>query len=370
VGKVPYYINMRRHDEVAGEGSVITMKVLGIFLTVCLIAGTFFCVYYTTNNSTAINKEFAMGTSLILTVCQSVIPELVKLVVAVEGWTKPEDIMFQLTLRTYFLKMMSVGILVLSLQSNPESRTGCSEADMGSQLLNLIFVDFLLNILVNPVVAVVTYYATGAKIPADEKVVSAFYIDMYYRQALIWVSVPYVPMMPLYGMCLQLIMFQVLMLTFWGFYVAAERPFEDTSGVGTVVLMMTTVVVAFFPQAAWLADEPSTSCGPMTSGEFDRRYNAMVSWVLGESPEWLQYGFTLIFNPIVVYSLLIAIFMTFTALTQKINGLNKEIHEETAQGAIALEMWREEFMANKSAQKALAHRPKSPEKARPSGADA
>ena len=31
-------------------------------------------------------------------------------------------------------------------------------------------------------------------------------------------------MMPLYGMCLQLIMFQVLMLTFWGFYVAAERP--------------------------------------------------------------------------------------------------------------------------------------------------
>ena len=80
------------------------------------------------------------------------------------------------------------------------------------------------------------------QVPMDEVIVAGYYIDMFYRQALIWVSIPYVPMITLYAIVSQLIMFEVGMLSYSRWYTAADRPFEDSTGVGMLILMLTTVV--------------------------------------------------------------------------------------------------------------------------------
>jgi len=339
---------------------VIASKFVGIFLTVCLTGGTFFLVYYTVNNSVAINKEFALGTSLILTGCQSAIPILVQQIVGLEGWSKPEDKMFQLLWRTYVLKMMNVVIVVLGLQS-AEDRTGCKEADMATQLLNLIFIDFAAKIASDPIIGFVTVKLTGAKVQVDHGIVAQYYIDMYYRQALIWVSVPYFPWAPIYGFATQFVIFYVMMFCFSQFYTAAEQPFEDTSGVGTLIVMMLTIVVAFFPQAFWLSSKPN-SCGPINlqTGATVARYQTLVDWVYEESPEAVKNMFQMVLNPIIVYSLCIASFYVIGLLSSNVAGQKKTLEEERKQGKVALTMWRDEFSANKANQALIASLPPVP----------
>ena len=50
--------------------------------------------------------------------------------------------------------------------------------------------------------------------------VAQFYIDMNYRQALIWTAIPYLPFAPLYAFVTQNIMFYVMMHTFGAYYKA------------------------------------------------------------------------------------------------------------------------------------------------------
>ena len=354
-GLVPYFIVAKKHDAVAEEGSVLAGKAGGIFLSVCFMGGTFFGVYLATSEATMINKETGgFGVALIIACAQNVIPQIVKLLVSIEGWTKAEDMLFQLLWRTYFLKMVNFFITVNALTS-AKMRTQCLEADMASQLLNLIFMDFAVYLVATPLTGILTELGTGEKPPMDHTTVAQFYIDMNYRQALVFTAVPYVPLAPLYAFVAHNIMFSVQTWTMGQYYKAADKPFEDNSGGGTLILLMATIAIAFLPQANWLMGEAGY-CGPIQGSAYTStygvniRYEAAVSYVYSRSPLVVRNIFKMVLNPMVIYSGLVVLIFIVNLVLQKNIGLQAALTsaEKEVQGAINL--WRDELVRNKALQ--------------------
>jgi len=350
-GLIPWFVTAKTHSDIAGEASTMAGKGAGITLSLALTGGTFYLVYMTTYNAKWVNEQCGgFGVAIVLCIAQNVIPQMVKMLVQFEGWTKAEDVLKQLLWRTYILKMSNLFITVIALKSS-EARTACPEADMASQLLNLIFIEFVSNCLTTVGTGVGTFYATGEKIPLDHNTVAQFYIDMNYRQALIWTAIPYLPIAPLYGAITQNIMFYTMMWTFGHFYQAADIPFEDNTGTGTLMALMASIGIAFFPQADWLMDSPGT-CGPVTTttkvaGEISTRYEAAVFYVYNKSPTVVQEIFVMVLNPMVIYSSIIVLILMINLLFQYITGLQDELKEAEQSEKVLMHMWRKEVKNNK-----------------------
>merc|ERR1711924_312222 len=175
--------------------------------------------------------------------------------------------------------------------------------------------------------------------------IASYYIELNYRQAIIWAAIPYAPWMPAYGVLLQLFMFQITIWSLKCFCRASEHPFEDDSGTSTLFLMVITIAVAFVPTANWLqAPASESTCGPLVNVGASSRYTAMVSFVVNESPEFLRYVYTIALNPMIIYGLVIVLVVVINLMFAKNNGLKDEIRVQGEQTDLAMRMWRQEFL--------------------------
>jgi len=303
--------------------SAMAQKVLGLFLSLILLAMTAVGVICVTRYEAELNEYSNYASTIILTFIKSVIPMLVKYCVKIEDWENPDTVMRMTLIRVYFLKMATLFVLVYNIDSSTNKETICLEAVTAMNFYKLIIINGISMCISNFCTYFGMFWAAGgwdgnkdAKTQYDHEYVSQAYIDLNYNQGLFLIGVLYAPMLPIVWVIFNALEFWVLVLCLKNWCRLAEKPYESKDANYTLWFLVATWVICCIPMATFLTTPPSKNCGDGLNditcmcGPFEEsiqmKYTALSTMVSTDVPaagNIAEYAL----NPMIVYGAILCL---------------------------------------------------------------
>lgn len=317
---------LTRSSRSAGQKCrVYTIRFLINILILGILGGAGYLIYWVNDWSTSyLSTSSSSGSVLVLlisflpsltiTILNVIIPLIFEILVKAEDYT--EDMVVKLTLiRTVFLRLASLAVLMVSLYVNITCSTKdstcnvgtgtcteirCWETYVGQAFYKLMVMDFLVHIVVIFLYELPRKLFTTkcsckicGKIGPAEFNVSGSVLDLVYTQALCWIGFLYCPLITACAVISTFTQFYLKLLSALFTTVPPNKPYKasKSNNFFMVVLMVTFFLCCFPVGYSMVKLKPSTGCGPF------RIYSDMsicVNTTIETLPSWLQGILTII----------------------------------------------------------------------------
>eukprot|EP00656_Telonema_subtile_P000137 TRINITY_DN10061_c0_g1_i1.p1 TRINITY_DN10061_c0_g1~~TRINITY_DN10061_c0_g1_i1.p1 ORF type:complete len:611 (+),score=194.19 TRINITY_DN10061_c0_g1_i1:1147-2979(+) len=281
-------------------------RITGVTLYLGLFPLSYLAMHAIYQNNSAISGASEIFVPLMIALIRVAVPMyLVPKFVMLESWQEHQQ-STQVILRTYLLAMFNVNALLFVLQNAPlptpdGKNETCRQIFIAKVYWRQELMDLALHLIID---AYCTFqrWKSRPRPVFDADALAERATELLYRQALIWCSSPYSPMMCLLGLVSTAIMFGFQLFTV---SISFEPPTFGWGGTRVLKLfyqaLLLTFIFAFVPTLQFLHSKHS--CGPFKDS--DSVYKHMVHKVEHESPDGLQAMLKWLANPATTWPLLI-----------------------------------------------------------------
>lgn len=240
----------------------LVRSVINLFI-LCLIVGEWVGIFYLVKEAERHvsdpfqNFVWNYMPTVTISVLNFIYPIIFDIVVKYEHYRNSKELFITL-MRCVFVRLTSVAFLIgsklnfIARQTRTCDASGedyiCWETHMGQQLYSVLILDFLIQIGLTFVVNVLRRFLRRFKnsfcqtLANQEFYVPGHVLDIVYVQSILWLSVPYSPLMPVVCWFYLLLLFSFKLFTVSVTCVPATRVFRASSSSS---MFMTVLCLAF-----------------------------------------------------------------------------------------------------------------------------
>jgi len=260
------------------KGGHCCMRVFCMLLSILLVVATsavfVLCVIFEEDiQKWATDWSFTLlGTyvpSLIITGGKALSPQIIKFLVRFEKWG-PERAMIEVFWRSYVVKMVALGCFTwkldyLTTSTDINGYQSSAVHQIGYQYFNLILVNYVCSMAGNWICYAFQYYWFKRRTEMKEDIISLFYVEVFYVQAIIWNGTPYCPVLPFFAVVLAAADCVWLVQIMKWFCTHSTKSYNgDQSQDFTEEILAITYGICIIPAAIFLDTSPSVgaACNP------------------------------------------------------------------------------------------------------------
>eukprot|EP00759_Apiculatamorpha_spiralis_P037404 PhF_6_TR37232/c0_g1_i1/m.54932/K21988/TMC; transmembrane channel-like protein len=234
-------------------------RAIAWILSACVLCVTLFITYTVAINLNSLNDSSRYLAPAILTLLNLLVPPVMRHIVSFEKISDPQRRVYSELFRVYCIKMAGVVFLVFQTsQLTVKVINMCSEKAVGEMYIQLLVLNYGVEYAWTIVVEIGLFLCRGAR----EFLPSLEMMEVYYRIAIVFIAVPYSPMMFCYGAVLD---FGLFFLKYNIVQRTCCPPREPTrAGQNQAAvrgLLLCTVLLAAIPTVKFLQSD-TTQCGP------------------------------------------------------------------------------------------------------------
>lgn len=285
-------------DWLTPQDQYIMRRLMGALLSLGIIALALYIISVVLTELSMLDKISPYLGPCILTVVNLLIPSFIRAAVAMEGIPDLQQRISSELFRIFLTKMACVVFLVFQMSRSAFDK--CTELVSGEIYIQLVLLNYGAEFLWTLLVQTMVFKCVGKL----EFRPSSEMIDIYYREALMYIGSPYSPVIFLYGTIFNTLLFflkyKIMCITNH----PPLKPPPTRTGQDQLTcraLLVLTVVASFVPTFFFLTKN-MTSCGPhkgSTPLQTFRDRLVMYSWV-GDASFW-------IFHPLVLSSIAVLV---------------------------------------------------------------
>eukprot|EP01062_Namystynia_karyoxenos_P062718 TRINITY_DN55597_c0_g1_i1.p1 TRINITY_DN55597_c0_g1~~TRINITY_DN55597_c0_g1_i1.p1 ORF type:complete len:838 (+),score=294.45 TRINITY_DN55597_c0_g1_i1:107-2620(+) len=281
----------------------------GRFLSLILCGGSLVVMYICVDQRDKMNESFPWVSSIVIAAVNGVIPFIQRKIVALEGIENPKDAVVQEVIRVFVIKMANAVLLYMSVKDlEKNSGENFQEGTCPEFLIGVMFQQLLVVDVATQIVTTIVGQSVMFKVMGKQQFnTSTEIINTLYRQCIVWIGMPYCPMLLLMGALVNWLLFFVKKVMMFKTCGVPEKPINDASAETLFkVLLLLSLVVASVPGISFLSTE-KPYCGP----HYDAGCNPELgqcstpldvlsahihhNWGLGEATFW-------IFQPVILFA--------------------------------------------------------------------
>eukprot|EP00762_Andalucia_godoyi_P001081 ANDGO_01999.mRNA.1 Transmembrane channel-like protein 1 len=272
-------------------------RLCGILLFTIIFLACSGIIFVIALNQASLNSVFPYMVSVIVSFINFVVPPLIHATVSMERWVNTKIVFRNTVGRVYFVKMVNIVVLVVSVQ-NLDRLTGgreCVETDAGQMFWQLLIVDFLLCALDTTIMGPLKHCISGQ--PVSIKF-SSEVNELIYRQGLIWIGTCVSPMMPFLGALSNVVLFYIRKWIVIKTCRPPSRPWAVASATSFFLwFLLFTLFIAALPTTWFMQRSSSTVCGPHVGVSSPW---ASIPQQISYAPNYVQYAIEYIGSPLVL----------------------------------------------------------------------
>ncbi|KAK3866738.1 hypothetical protein Pcinc_027746 [Petrolisthes cinctipes] len=266
-------------------------------------------------------------------------PLIFNIVVKYEHYRGRKELFITL-MRCVFIRLTSLTFLIgtkLDFISR-QSRTCdagdevyiCWETHMGQQLYSVLILDFLIQIVLTFVLNVCRKFLRRFKnswfqsLAYQEFYVPGHVLDIVYVQCILWLSVPYAPLMPVVCWFYLLLLFAFKFFTVSVTCVPATRVFRASSSssmfMTVLCLAFALCVVGTYVGLFYIC--PSKACSPFRG--LGNTWEVITYYIcrLEGAADWLRWVLFTMDDPVFLSMMVLAVVMVLVYYVSKVKALN------------------------------------------------
>ncbi|CAM9310706.1 unnamed protein product [Lampetra fluviatilis] len=278
---------------------IYSLRVLLNVVVLGLLAASFYSIYVATIDSQALLMQHAATEqksrfivslvveylpSIVITAANFLMPVLFEVIITFEDYTPDFEIKL-LLIRTVFLKLASIAVLLVSLWIQIVRCDGvvcepcgynhktypCWENRVGQEMYKLTIFDFIIFVAMVlfiefPRKIIVTYcpFKIVQLVGTQEFSIPQNVLSIVYSQTICWIGAFFSPLIPLIAMIKYIIFFYLKKLSLFENCLPSVRPFRaSSSNFFFLLVLLLGLVLAAVPVGYSVASmAPSQSCGP------------------------------------------------------------------------------------------------------------
>ena len=311
------------------------LRAIALLLSIGVLAGSIVIITVLVFQKDQLSNATPLGQLLlpiIVSITNAIVPSAITFISLLERWSSERLSVMLVVTRVYIIKVANIVYLLFQYYTT-YSGTSCPETAVGQEFWRLVVTD----LAVNAVVTVLSNFALylfnkkrGLKDPRLEYKVAMSLIDIIYRQALVWIGMIWVPVLPGFGFVVTFILFYIHKWVLFAVCRAPARPWDASKSRSFFYgFLLFTLVLCLAPVAYFFARaRNSGDCGPHAL--YGQAINVFSVYV-----NMAPYVVTVIlywaFNSIVligVIILLVIIIYFLRARIAQFNGRLMDAHEE------------------------------------------
>jgi len=253
-------LSLERTGRTFGERLKLAMKhACGGCVSLLLVFAYLFLVVYACDKTSWLST-IPYGTVIFLSALKLAMPMAVRAVIALEGFSDEGEIVKQVCLRVYALKMTNIGIAIYGIHETLHS-SDCPNTTTGQFMLQLYVTDLVFSIVAAALTAVIMYkFVSRGPLDFD---ISSPTIDLFYRQEMALLGVYTCPALLFVFVGGESVFFFVQIALLRRYYQRPARPFTLAQGENFMHSLSALTAAIGLAGSVWLMHyRPIGPCGP------------------------------------------------------------------------------------------------------------
>jgi uncharacterized membrane protein YgcG len=239
----------------------------GSLVSLLLVCVYLLAVVYACDKDVAL-ASIPYGTPVFLATLKLATPMAVRFVISLEGYTDAGEIVKQVCIRVYVIKMANLFIALVGIHDTLQL-SACPNTTSGEFMLKLYAADLVFSVGFTLVYPLVTFHMPGGGLQDYD--ISYPLIDLYYRQAMALLGVYTCPAMLFAFVAGETVYFYLTVLMLQGYYRRPLRPFalaqgenfmHSLSALTTTIALVGTIWLMRHPCALSRRRERARACRP------------------------------------------------------------------------------------------------------------
>ncbi|KAK4326815.1 hypothetical protein Pmani_002686 [Petrolisthes manimaculis] len=274
-----------------------------------------------------------------ISIVNFIYPLIFDIVVKYEHYRGRKELFITL-MRCVFIRLTSLTFLIGTKLDFISRQSGtcdagdevyiCWETHMGQQLYSVLILDFLIQIVLTFVLNVCRKFLRRFKnslcqsLAYQEFYVPGHVLDIVYVQSILWLSVPYAPLMPVVCWLYLLLLFAFKFFTVSVTCVPATRVFRASSSssmfMTVLCLAFALCVVGSYVGLFYIC--PSKACSPFRG--LGNTWEVITYYIcrLEGAADWLRWVFFTMDDPVFLSMMVLAMVMVLVYYVSKVKALN------------------------------------------------
>ncbi|XP_066917366.1 transmembrane channel-like protein 7 isoform X1 [Clytia hemisphaerica] len=290
-----------------------------------------------TNSVLVILKRWA--SSLTISALNVCLPFIFEILTSLEDWSPRVEVALTLW-RAVLLKLASVAVLVITLFTSYSEHDChiCWENQVGSQMFNLILIDFFVSVGITIFGETGRKYIyrylgcgcnLGEKIGMQEFQIPKNVLELVYGQSLIWIGTFFAPLIPVVGIIKLFILFYVKKISLMLNCKPSSQPYQGArSNYFFTLLLLLTFLLCSFAVGWGLTRIKTSCCGPFKNVGCVADYEMMdvVGRTIDSWPSWIGGIIDFIKTTAFIFPMFIIIFLLLYYYYAMTKAHEKMIH--------------------------------------------
>jgi len=327
----------KRLEKIKGRTRLDRFKIYMIrfavsFIIMALLGGAIYAIILAVEVST--NTELTddkttfilvlkrWASSLTISGLNVLLPFCFEMLTKLEEWSPRVEVAMSLW-RAVLLKLASVAVLVITLFTTYRKHEceQCWENQIGSQMFNLLFVDFFVTVGLTIVAETGRKYVSrylncgcqlGQFIGMQEFQIPKNVLDLVYGQSLIWIGTFFAPLIPVIGILKLIVLFYVKKTSLLYNCKPSSQPYQGARSNYFFTLLLLLTFLLCTVAVGWALTRIDTSCcGPFKNSLCADDYNMMgvITRTIDKFPAGLIEIVEFVKTTVFIFPLFIIIFL-------------------------------------------------------------